>query len=185
MKLTYVVAFIVIIIVAIAFYSMNNMKSNTKSFTHSTGSFSFTYPSNYKITEGDSFRKVVTMTTDGSNENTIKLEVKHSPNYLPNLDEKIRNGSEVKKITKMIGAHNVVIVNYPELGAAYNVSVDDSENPSDFIVVLTSNNNKNIVDEIIKTLTIDKDKMSAHIESIKGSRIANESIPGEALPGEF
>ena len=125
------------------------------------------------------------MTTDGSDENTIKFEVKHSPNYLPDLDKKIRNGSGSKKLTRMIGAHNVTIVDYPELGIVYNVSLEDSENPSVLIVVLTSSDNKNIVEETIKTLTIDKDKLNAYIESIKNSRTANESITGEALPGEF
>jgi hypothetical protein len=162
------------------------MEPETKTFTHSTGSFSFQYPSNYKITEGDGFRKVVTMTTDGSDENTIKLEVKHSPNYLPDLDEKIRNGSDAKKLTKLIGQYSVTTVDYPELGTAYNVSVDSSKNPSNFIVVLASNDtSKNIVNGIIETLTIDRDKMWAHIESIKANSIPRDHIPGEALPGEF
>ena len=102
------------------------------------------------------------------------------------MDEKIRNGSEVKKLTKMIGAHNVAIVDYPELGTVYNIAVNDNGNPSDFIVIFTlDSRTSDIVNEVIKTITIDKEKMGTHTESIKGSRIANESIPGEALPGEF
>jgi hypothetical protein len=198
MKIVYTIVFLVVVVGIVLIYlnKTKEMQTHTLTFKHSTESYSFEYPSNLKVEESTGKRKVVTLRLDNEEkDNVINMEVKYGPNYMKDLEKKVKSfstaGSEAPLKVKNIDIKKYKVVNaeFSDLGYVYIVPLESSDSPSEYIFISTSKAaNEKLVTELIETLKVDIDRMRAYTDSLKSEyteREAVESVGGDALPGEF
>lgn len=169
MKKAYIVVIVVIIIIAAAIGSIAFKQPDLiskfaplKSFTQSSGAFSFKYPPNLLVAEQNGV-VMIAPTATGSRP-VASFAVLAFPGYFSEI--KKNPGANFEEMTSNgLPAYAIRDRNHPEYGVVYAVQLDEGADASEFIVGgMVSNSNGFSQDDlkaIFKTLTIDKEKARA------------------------
>jgi hypothetical protein len=162
MKNVLIVFLILIIVVMAGYFLLNNNSTADKdllSYSYSDGALSFKYPSNYDILEKEGLIEIVT-----KGEKPVmdaQIAIVNYPNYIPQV---VKSGKAVvedvpSKTFKMI---KISQAGYPGQGSSRILYLDDSENPSNFIVFSSTPKADGLtedqLDSIFKSFVIDKEK---------------------------
>jgi len=198
MKMVYTIVFLVVVVGIVLIYlnKSKEMQTDTLTFKHSTESYSFEYPSNLKVEESAGKRKVVTLHLDNEDkDNVISVEVKYSPDYMKELERKVKSFStagfeaSLKVENVDIGQYKVIKAEYSDLGSVYIVPLEINDSPSKSLFISTSKvTSRKLITDLIETLKVDAGKMQIYTDFLKSEyteRESRESVGGDTLPGEF